>query len=198
MTSMTPAFKRIQNYRDERNIDREMFMADDLSSCVYKYTDRNDRPCFVGYKGRSRKPTVNYYYSSIDARDIGAEKWMKVWADRKEEESKKQAEPRGVEVGDVFKSSWGYDQTNIDYYIVTALVGSHSVRLAELGQLKTHDDTHYGSCAPDVTRVVGESFVRRVKSQRVRITSSCGAWKITPKLVSGVKIYEKDSWTSYH
>ena len=38
----------------------------------------------------------------------------------------------GVKVGDLFYSSWGYDQTNIDFFQVVALVGASSVRVREV------------------------------------------------------------------
>lgn len=38
----------------------------------------------------------------------------------------------GVKVGDIFVSSWGYEQTNVDFYQVIALVGKHSVRVREV------------------------------------------------------------------
>lgn len=38
----------------------------------------------------------------------------------------------GVKVGDLFCSSWGYDQTNIDFFQVIALVGSSSVRVRQV------------------------------------------------------------------
>lgn len=37
-----------------------------------------------------------------------------------------------VKVGDLFCSSWGYDQTNIDFFQVVALVGSASVRVRQV------------------------------------------------------------------
>jgi len=38
----------------------------------------------------------------------------------------------GVSVGDIFKASWGYDQTNINFFQVIALVGKCSVRVREV------------------------------------------------------------------
>lgn len=35
----------------------------------------------------------------------------------------------GVKVGDIFCSSWGYEQTNVDFYQVIALAGTESVRV---------------------------------------------------------------------
>ena len=36
---------------------------------------------------------------------------------------------RGLKVGDYLYESWGYDQTNIDFYKVTELVGKSSVKI---------------------------------------------------------------------
>ena len=43
------------------------------------------------------------------------------------------AAPHDLKVGDILYSSWGYDQTNIDFYQVTA-VGVHSVKIREIEQ----------------------------------------------------------------
>lgn len=38
----------------------------------------------------------------------------------------------GVKVGDIFHASWGYDQTNNDFFQVVELVGKESVRVREV------------------------------------------------------------------
>lgn len=38
----------------------------------------------------------------------------------------------GVKIGDLFYSSWGYEQTNVDFFQVIALVGETSVRVREV------------------------------------------------------------------
>lgn len=38
----------------------------------------------------------------------------------------------GVKVGDFFSASWGYEQTNVDFFQVIALVGEQSVRIREV------------------------------------------------------------------
>ena len=38
----------------------------------------------------------------------------------------------GVQVGDIFSSSWGWEQTNVDFFQVIALVGECSVRVREV------------------------------------------------------------------
>ena len=38
----------------------------------------------------------------------------------------------GVQVGDIFRASWGYEQTNNDFFQVVELVGTESVRVREV------------------------------------------------------------------
>lgn len=38
----------------------------------------------------------------------------------------------GVHVGDIFMASWGYDQTNVNFFQVIKLVGKCSVRIVEV------------------------------------------------------------------
>lgn len=50
------------------------------------------------------------------------------------EKAKKEAAEAAklVKVGDVFSCSWGYDQTNVDFFQVVALVGKGSVRVRQV------------------------------------------------------------------
>lgn len=46
----------------------------------------------------------------------------------------------GVKVGDVFEMSWGYDQTQVDWFQVVALVGECSVRICEVCPPMIYED----------------------------------------------------------
>lgn len=50
----------------------------------------------------------------------------------KKQEKAVKSEIKGLKVGDVLISSWGYEQTNVDAFQVVALVGSSSVRVKEV------------------------------------------------------------------
>lgn len=72
---------------------------------------------------------------------------------KKEEPKKSKAEPvnkYGVKVGDVFESSWGYDQTNVSFFQVIALVGSSSVRVREV-YLEILEETAVSGMSADRT-----------------------------------------------
>jgi len=45
-----------------------------------------------------------------------------------------------VKVGDVFSMSWGYDQTNVDFFQVIAKVGKESVRVRQVVPTLIHED----------------------------------------------------------
>lgn len=49
-----------------------------------------------------------------------------------EAKPKEKVNKYGVKVGDLFEMSWGYEQTNVDFFQVIALVGESSVRVREV------------------------------------------------------------------
>jgi len=54
-----------------------------------------------------------------------------------------------LNVGDILRASWGYDQTNIDYFQVTALVGKSMVEVREIGYATRNEDAYMqGTCTP--------------------------------------------------
>jgi hypothetical protein len=57
-------------------------------------------------------------------------------SDLKAERSK----PHTLKVGDILVSSWGYDQTNIDFYQVTRVVGPMSVEIRAIGSKSLGED----------------------------------------------------------
>jgi hypothetical protein len=52
----------------------------------------------------------------------------------------------GVKVGDLFAASWGYEQTNYDFFQVIKLVGDSSVRVREVNPpLLREENATWGS-----------------------------------------------------
>lgn len=84
-------------------------------------------------------------------------------ADEKEPEAKK-GEPKtkekknafGVKVGDIFSASWGYEQTNNDFFQVIALVGEKSVRVREVNPPIISRDPVSGMSEDRVYKLTGE------------------------------------------
>jgi len=73
---------------------------------------------------------------------------MSNWSDVKPDGAAEKVGPHGVKVGDVFVETWGYDQTNIDYYEVVRLM-PQSVELVHIPH-KTVGEGEALRLTPDV------------------------------------------------
>jgi hypothetical protein len=62
----------------------------------------------------------------------------------------------GVKVGDIFSASWGYEQTNNDFFQVIALVGKKSVRVREVNPPIVRRDPVSGMAEDRVYKITGE------------------------------------------
>ena len=77
---------------------------------------------------------------------------------RKEEPKKetKKENIYGVKVGDIFSASWGYEQTNNDFFQVIALVGEKSVRVREVNPPIVSREAVSGMSEDRVYKLTGE------------------------------------------
>jgi hypothetical protein len=92
-------------------------------------------------------------------------------------------------VGDILVSSWGYDQTNVDFYKVVGTTASgKSVKLIRIGQ-RIVEETGWAqeTVVADPTFEVGDAFTRRFKpygdgySVKVRDYAWANLWDGRPR-----------------
>lgn len=156
-----------------------------------------------GFRGRAGKPAWFYQFrSSVQledyiAREIsGCERAAEYKAQRKAERSA----PASVDVGDVFVCSWGYDQTNVDYYQVTRVIGPVTIEVRKIGAVRWETGLDQGRCVPAPDNFIGSPMRKRVQSYNgeasIRIASYCYAYKMKP-VVDGVPAYASSHWTAY-
>ena len=108
------------------------------------------------------------------------------------------AKPHDVKVGDIFRCSWGYDQTNIDYYQVVELKGKRGVMIREICAMSETIGFAQGVCVPEKNTFKGEAMLKKINERgSIRIASYASAHRITPKKVAGVEVFESSSWTAY-
>ncbi len=65
-------------------------------------------------------------------------------------------------VGSILYSSWGYDQTNIDFYLVVARKGDW-VTLQPMNKTKTYNGHMSGTCVPTDVVELASTFRRRLR-----------------------------------
>jgi hypothetical protein len=147
----------------------------------------------VVWVGKQRKPVYHYIFDLEERRQLFISKQTEFGlTEQKQLDAnlkKAQEEADRIQKGSILYSSWGYEQTNIDFYIVLERKPK-SVVLQMVGQDKTYDGPDNGKCAPDVTMFIGEPFLKRInKWGKVNLNSYsyCGLWDGRPK-----------NWTSWH
>lgn len=87
------------------------------------YTDENSITA-LGFRGKAKKPAFHYRFRSVERMQEYITEFIETTRQREydkanakiEREQKKTDFFNSLKVGDTFICSWGYDQTNIDFY----------------------------------------------------------------------------------
>ena len=196
---------------------------------VYAY-EMAGRLYAIGFRGTAGKPEFHYRFKD----DAGREKHVADFFASLQERAERMGEQRrkasayrhDVKPGDIFRASWGYDQTNIDYYQVVRLIGEHMAEVREIQQQTEETAYMQGKCVPmpgvwDTEAYYdgdGEQYKAehghyprrdkapfRVKIQGsegsepyFRVASYCGAYRIKPLAeIAGAKVFAPSHWTAY-
>jgi len=176
------------------------------SYTIYFYADEAGKPCLLAYRGKALRPALYFRYGHGDGEAMRAERAqrfiasieasVKAAAARRAERNA----PHDLKVGDVLRSSWGYDQTNIDYYEVVQVNGKTTVTIREIAAQSEEGGFMQGECAPLPGHFVGAPRRHRVNARynSVRISSCQTAHKIEPLTRAGGRpVYGTDHWTAY-
>ena len=134
---------------------------------------------------RFPKPILNLTFQSWER----AEERIKSELDARvawEEQKKKRAEERlayrhDYKPGDILYTSWGYDQTNIEFFQVVAVPSSKSITVREIAQRHTDKPTGNDMAAftmPVPDNFIGEAVTKCVSpSGSIKFASYRYAWK---------------------
>ena len=161
---------------------------------MYVY-EAHGRYFVKAWLGRSLKPAIYYGFTTVEARDKEVAHFIaQTTIQKKHREDAKTARktadamPHTLKVGDVLYTSLGYDQTNVDLYEVTKLIGSRMVEVRQLQQ--TYEENGYmtGTTKPVLGQYRGEAERYRVRGSRntIKIESYAMAtpWDGTPQRYS--------------
>ena len=159
----------------------------------------------MGFLGKAGKPTFYFSFKTLESLDRYAAEFVANRATSvafKAERKAAAAAPVNVNVGDIFRAVWGYDQTNIDYYEITRVIGKSTVEIRKIAGKGEDDGFMTGKCVPSPGQFQGDPMVKRIKNAggtpAVTINSYCAAWRIEPQaIVAGVKVYAADRYSYY-
>jgi len=149
----------------------------DASVFVY---EKADKVYAIAFHGKATKPDWHHSFRKEADREEYIAKFIAGRKAHAEYMTKRKAEkekPHTLKVGDILSSSWGYDQTNIDYYQVTRVPGPMSVEITRIAADSGPEVgfmTAYCKAAPG--KFIGKPMIKRANSTNcVRIASYASA-----------------------
>lgn len=125
---------------------------------IYRFTNQRGKPSALVYQGRAGKPLYWYFYATEDQRERRVQDTIQTRREvlqRKQQELQKKRDwKHTAKVGDVLYTSWGYEQTNVDFYQVVA-VGDKTIAVRPIGQKIVESHGSYDEVKPDVGHFSG-------------------------------------------
>ncbi|HET7412462.1 MAG TPA: hypothetical protein VFJ18_07340 [Pararhizobium sp.] len=171
-------------------------VADKASTAVAYVSEENGKFYAKGFYGKRTKPSFFYRFSTEARRTAYVTDFFnnirlseEATVRRREE---RKAQPNRLEVGMILYSSWGYDQTNIDWYEVVEVPSKCFVVIEKIGGQRASDspDSGLSSMAeyvvPNPAYRTGEKMRKKVQGTSVRLASyaSASPWDGKPKYCS--------------
>lgn len=96
-----------------------------------------ERPRLIVFKRNQSKPILNMVYSSPERRDAQIDSYIRVerssMLSKMKQQVEKQQARHTYKVGDILYASWGYEQTNVNFYQIVA-VAEKSIKIRPISQ----------------------------------------------------------------
>ena len=159
-------------------------------SALYTYEsgDKGEKLYMLTFWGTSARPMHHFRYSTDEKRQAAV--WgFRESVDRKEahktaRHAERQAAPLGLKVGDIVYTSWGYDQTNVDFYAVTR-IGTHCAWVRPVAQDSEATGYMSGRCWPAMPiRFIGPETRHHAHNGTVAIKRHHASLATGPKYYS--------------
>ena len=175
--AMSREFFRPKSYTDR-------FEVPELGIEVY-FLEENG-PVAKVFGGKRSKPDFYSRYKSAERRQEAVDEYIKREKERAAEKVKERKERKKLKTslkpGDILYNSWGYDQTNVDFYKVLSIKGQ-KVTLVEVAQKVAEAEMTYENVLPVADAEISKPFTRMVGEYGFKINSFAYAskWDGKPK-----------------
>lgn len=186
---------------DNQNIE---VIRDDKEALIITYEKNLEGiviPYLISFDGRRSKVTNYYRYNSKEQRQNTIDRIQKRLNEHLEYKASKKAKQSeghsNINIGDVFRASWGYEQTNNNFYEVIGKVGKSTLEIREISQERIEDGYMSGQCKPVKGQYISEVIKKRLSNGYLRIDSVRSASKVNIKNINGVEIIPSFYWSSY-
>jgi hypothetical protein len=105
----------------------------------------------VAFAGKCQGPVWNYRFRTDQSRQLHIDNFIacrKAHVETKARRAEERKRPHPLKVGDILHTSWGYDQTNVEFFEVIRVVSGRTVELREIAQKRTETGWCTGTCKP--------------------------------------------------
>jgi hypothetical protein len=176
-------------------------VADKLSDAVaYLSINARGKARATIFVGKQAKPISDYWYGTDERRAAAVKTAFenrRAWQARKvARREERKAFAHTVKIGDIYHTSWGYDQTNVEFFQVVEVRGKHAV-LRQIGAEREGYDRGTAKPVKDnflEPRYVGDDTgapIRRlIRDGHIKIDDVRYAWP--------TQAGATHHWTAYH
>lgn len=170
---------------------------------VYFGTSLKGKPWAMGFHGKSMHHDFYHSFPTEESRAKYCAQFFKTWTDAQARKASRKAEKKAfkhsLKVGDVLSTCWGYDQTNVEYFQVTKLIGDTMVEVREIARESEETGFMSGMCVPSPNAFIGKPIRKRVlEGNSLDIHGGFGyAYLHNTVEVAGVRAYAAAQYSSY-
>lgn len=141
---------------------------------IWTWEQESGKRYGIAFYGKSSKPLWHFSFSSEGSRqaqiDSSVESRRQALARKAADKAARKAFKHDLKVGDFLSCSWGYDQTQVDFYEVVAVPSAKSVTIRQVGSQAVSETYHSEHVAPCPGAYRGPALTKRV--------APCGSVKI--------------------
>lgn len=141
---------------------------EDLDLVFYVSPDDVETASAICYEGRRLKPSFHYRYRSAERRAEAIANCVDSRQKRHESKLKLQQERKAFKttlvVGDILSTSWGYEQTNVEFFQVIKVKSAKRIVIREVSKMLTQDDDAHdcGTVVPSKDSFIGDEIEKTV------------------------------------
>lgn len=200
---------RIKHLTREFFIPKGSTKITDRQSDAVVYIYNRGKPGAAMFFAKQTKPVWHFTFRTEERR---AAKIKETFENRRatlayktETRAKRKAWVSDYVVGEILHTSWGYDQTNVEYFEVTEVKGKHVV-VREIAQERTATGHMQGHCVPLPGKYLEARHegdkqglpLRRLAQERgIKIDEVRTAFRDKPQKIGGVEVHIPRHWTAY-
>jgi hypothetical protein len=194
-------------------IPKNATKVSDKQSDAIAYLSINSRgkPRATIFYGQQAKPVSDYYYATDERRSDAVarafESRRQSLARKNERRQQRKDFVHTAQVGDIYRTSWGYDQTNVEYFQIVEVKGKHAV-LREIGAESVDTCHDQGRCIPLKDAFLkprydgddqGLPIRRLIQDGHIKIDDVRYAWPVKTSKVAGIELVtETHYWSTGH